>query len=316
MKNFLLVFLNVLIIVSFVSCSTAGLDVQEKDGYEKNILVDKSYAQLRNDIIVLNSNLSQQETRGFLSRLFNRVLSVFVSDVWGAVKGVFSGDNVWQSAQGSSLNTAKRQGFITGVDCINELCKAPRKVVCYEDTLVTSFIQPKEVALDNLVLVQDSSLTTANDSIGYYHNLVIYNTLVDNNSINYWKSVSDEACVLMLNEEIINTIPISSYSDVNVSDETIEFCSFISEEAAKCEDYRTLMSVFDEKYPELGNITDVMSLYFEGMELVTTDEEWEAYCKNLIDLISNSELAERDKETLKAGVAVGYASSKLWKCEE
>lgn len=52
------------------------------------------------------------------------------------------------------------------------------------------------------------------------------------------------------------------------------------------------------------------------MELVETDEEWEQYCKDVIELISNSGLAERDKESLKAGVTVGYASSKLWKCEE
>lgn len=121
---------------------------------------------------------------------------------------------------------------------------------------------------------------------------------------------------MKLNEEIISTIPVSCYSDVSISDETIQFCSFIGEESVKCENYKELINVAEVKYLELEEILNVISLYFEGMELVETDEEWEQYCKDVIDLISNSGLSERDKESLKAGVTVGYASSKLWKCEE
>lgn len=45
------------------------------------------------------------------------------------------------------------------------------------DTLATSCVQPREDALNNLVLVQNPLLATANDSLGFYHNLIIYNTL-------------------------------------------------------------------------------------------------------------------------------------------
>ncbi|WP_277821320.1 hypothetical protein [Palleniella muris] len=52
------------------------------------------------------------------------------------------------------------------------------------------------------------------------------------------------------------------------------------------------------------------------MELVQTDAEWEQYCKNVIALVSDSSISEADKDALVKGVTVGYASSKLWKCEE
>ena len=113
-----------------------------------------------------------------MSRFFKRILNVFVSDVVGAVTGVIKGDDIWQSAQGASISSAKNQGFITAVDGINvAIGNAPSKADLLEDTLVTSYIRPKQEALNDLVLVQNSLPATPNDSIGYYHNLVIYNTL-------------------------------------------------------------------------------------------------------------------------------------------
>lgn len=39
---------------------------------------------------------------------------------------------------------------------------------------VTQVLQPKSVALENLILVDSSATATINDSIGYYHNTIIY----------------------------------------------------------------------------------------------------------------------------------------------
>lgn len=317
MKKLFVLLLSVMSTMAFVSCSTTSVDVCEEEIAEKKVSVEEEYVKLNNDILELNSNLQKQNTRGFLSRFFKRILNVFVSDVVGAVTGVIKGDDIWQSAQGASISSAKNQGFITAVDGINvAIGNAPIKADLLEDTLVTSYIRPKQEALNDLVLVQNSLPATPNDSIGYYHNLVIYNTLEKNNSVNFWRNVSDEACVLKLNEEIISTIPASCYNDVVVSDETIEFCSFIGEASKECEDYKNLINVTAVKYPELDKTLNLLSSYFEGMENVSTDEQWKQYCMDVIELISKSGLPECDKESLKAGITVGYASSKLWKCEE
>ncbi len=85
---------------------------------------------------------------------------------------------------------------------------------------------------------------------------------------------------------------------------------------AECQDYKELISACSTQYPELKDMLDTTSGFFEGMELVTTDEEWEQYCKDVIKLITRSDIPEADKNALKMGVSVGYASSKLWKFEE
>lgn len=182
--------------------------------------------------------------------------------------------------------------------------------------MVTQTLQPKSVALENLILVDNPATATINDSIGYYHNAIIYSTLEKNDNINYWKSVSDYSCVIELNNEIINTVPSASYNDTKLNIETVNFCTFIGEKSLECKDYKELLRESSVQYPELKNMLETASGFFEGMELVSTEEEWEKYCRDVIKLITNSKISEKDKSALKMGISVGYASSKLWRVEE
>lgn len=274
----------------------------------------QAYADLQTNIKGLNSAHENPQTRGFLGRLFKKILNVFVTDCIGAVKGAIQGHNIWQSAQGASLATARNNidSSITS-DMPNTCLKSYTSEL---DTTVTQTLQPKPVALHNLILTGDSATSNVNDSIGYFHNFIIYSTLEKNNDLNYWKGVSNYACVLELNKEIINTIPTTTYNDTIVSAETLKFCDFIGNKSAECQDYKELISACSTQYPELKDMLDTTSGFFEGMELVTTDEEWEQYCKDVIKLITRSDIPEADKNALKMGVSVGYASSKLWKFEE
>lgn len=145
--------------------------------------------------------------------------------------------------------------------------------------------------------------------------MIIYETLEKSNSTIYWAEVSDYASLLQLNSEIIEIIPTTTYNDTIVNYETLEFCSFISDESLKCDNYQELIDVTKIKYPQLNDMLNIVSSYFQGMELVTTEEEWEMYCKNLIEIISKSDIPTNDKESLKMGITVGFASSKLWKYE-
>ena len=77
--------------------------------------------------------------------------------------------------------------------------------------------------LENLILVDSSATATINDSIGYYHNTIIYSAFEKKDNINYWKSISDYARVLELNKEIINTVPSTSYNDTILNVTTQSF---------------------------------------------------------------------------------------------
>lgn len=274
----------------------------------------QDYADLQASIKGLNSSFETPQTRGFLGKLFKKILNVFVSDCVGAIKGAVQGNNIWQSAQGASVTTARKD--FDKDPTISADITITLKEYAEPDTTVTQILQPKPNALHNLILKGDSTNANFNDSIGYYHNFIIYSTLEKNNDLNYWKGVSNYACVLELNKEIINTIPTSTYSDTIVSAETLRFCDFIGKKSIECKDYKELLSACSAQYPEMKEMLETTSGFFEGMELVTTDEEWEQYCKDVLKLITNSNIPKSDKEALKMGISVGYASSKLWKFEE
>ena len=112
-----------------------------------------------------------------------------------------------------------------------------------------------------------------------------------------------------------STMEETTYKDTILNKSTIEFCQFISNTSVETQNYKALLESTKKAYPQLGNMLDITSVYFEGMELVTTEEEWQQYCKNVIKTISNSSIPSKDKDALKMGVTVGYASSKLWKSE-
>lgn len=314
MKHFFVI--SAIIIAIFTSCSTIENDYSNENTAQNKITTDVAYTHLNNNITKLNEQNFQTHSRGFFSRFLMRVLKVVAADCVGAVKGVVTGNNVWQSAVGASYNSAKKQSFLTLVDATNTLfVNAPVRRSAKADSTSVYNVYPKDFALDNVVLNNVSTTATIADSIGYYHNYIIYKVLEREKEIEFWNAVSDEACVLMLNEEINNSIPQSVYCDTVVTKETMDFVTFVSDESSKCNHYKELLNTVIAKEPQLENILNTLSLYLEGMELVTNDEDWESYCRQVIELISASDLSDTDKESLSAGITVGYASSKLWKAE-
>lgn len=308
-------------IIYILSIGIASVLISCTDVYRNDIInkerntTEEAYDVLQAEIQSYNSCMQDNTTRSFLSRLFKRVLNVFVSDCVGAIKGAFKGDNIWDSAIASSATSANKQMCIEMIDFTNTyITRGEGKSVA--DTTILNSLNPKEKALDNVVLNSSaSSNLTINDSIGYYHNLVIYSAYEKNNSKKFWETVSDYACILKLNEEIRKTIPETCSSDTIIDDETVNFCSFISEQAVACDNYKELLNVTAEKYQELRNTLKTTSIFFEGMEQVSTDEEWKQYCIDILKIISSSNIPEKDKDALQKGITVGYASSKLWKCE-
>lgn len=298
----------------FSACSTNYVEQEPINVQE----VTQGYADLQANIKGLNSSYETPQTRGFLGKLFKKILKVFVSDCVGAIKGAIQGNNIWQSAQGASaavgITKEKDENKTSDVEITYSVTL--KDYATDKDTTITQILQPKPIALQNIILTGDSTTSNFNDSIGYYHNTVIYSLFEKNNDLNYWKGVSNYACVLEINKEIINTIPTTTYSDTIVSPETLKFCDFISNKSLECQDYKELLNACAVQYPELKNMMETTTGFFEGMEQVTTDEEWEQYCKDVIKLISKSNIPESDKDALKKGISVGYASSKLWKFEE
>lgn len=172
----------------------------------------------------------------------------------------------------------------------------------------------RDTALSDVVLTEEQS-ASINDSIGYYHNQIIYDLLEKENDAQYWANLSDHDILFKVNNAIKDVMPETEYSDTTLTQETLEFCTFVSNSAQSSNNITEMLNNIKSKYAEITDLIDILALYLQGMEIVETQEEWEQYCKDLIRIISNSGLTEEQKESLKAGINVGYASTKLWNTE-
>lgn len=65
-----------------------------------------------------------------------------------------------------------------------------------------------------------------------------------------------------------STMEETTYKDTILNKSTIEFCQFISNTSVETQNYKALLESTKKAYPQLGNMLDITSVYFEGMELV------------------------------------------------
>ncbi len=293
--------------VSLISCNQQETmpianSVRTETVHESNALID-----VKDSISLLNQQLGQNQSRSFFGRLFKSIFKVVVSDCVGAFNGLINGNNVWNSAVSSSSKAATTEAKPYLKD-LEDMISTRAQL---SNTPITSLINT-DVKMDDLILNEDKSNLTLADSLGYFHNKIIQDAYIENNDINYWANLDDKGLVLKINEEVQKYVPVKINGDNDI-ESTATFCSFVGTTLSQANTAQEFLDLTKKNYPNLSNSIDVLSLYLNGMESVSTQEEWDKYCKDLVRIISNSNLDDSQKESLKAGVVVGYASSKLWK---
>lgn len=312
MRVFVFSLLMGIFLLGFSSCAqqeSSMLSTTTTNSSEESM---KAYTDVQDSIAALNSNLMQQGTsRSFFSRLFNSICKVVVADCVGAFNGLINGDNVWNSATSSSVNAARKEAKPYLYELESEMSS---RAVSKKSVQMTDLINT-ETNLDGLILADNTKKLTSIDSLGYYHNKIINDSFTENNDANYWFSLDDKELVEKINAEVIKIVPQSLNNNDIKTDATIKFCNFIGTAMSESTNAQELLNKTKKEYVNLSNSIDILAQYVEGMEKVSTQEEWDKYSKDIVRIISNSNLNDKQKESLKAGIVVGYASSKLWKDE-
>ena len=299
-------------LLGFSSCAqqeSSILPATNSNLSEENL---KAYSDVKDSIAILNSSLIQKGTsRSFFSRLFNSICKVVVADCVGAFNGLINGDNVWNSATSSSVNAARKEAKPYLYELESEMSS---RTVSKDLVPMTNLINTK-TSLDGLILADNTGELTPIDSLGYYHNKIINDSFTEKNDANYWLSLDDKELVEKIDTEIKKIVPQNlTYSNIK-TDATITFCNFIGTAVSESTSAQELLNKTKKEYVKLSNSIDILAQYVQGMENVSTQEEWDKYSKDIVRIISNSNLDDKQKESLKAGIVVGYASSKLWKDE-
>lgn len=289
-----------LLVVCLSSCSSNDEENNVKD-QQVEIQNDAAYEELRSRIHELNmefggSNWSEQ-TRLRLPRWFSRVYTLVVSDAVGAILG--SGGGLAGAIIGAGVASASAcVAYSTGlveVPCINS---------------PANYAQLKMMAMDGLIFA-DSLSATKSDSIGYYHNSVLFSLYEDAPEL--LDSLGDNHTCLF--DSIASRHELFGCNTIELPD------SFVVETDTLIQDFLqharysdNLTNLPSGIFWQAHNIEYFLVIdYFNY--LLDQDESFDVkqYTSRYLKTITASDLHPEQKEAVKYAITVGYSSLKLWK---
>ena len=172
------------------------------------------------------------------------------------------------------------------------------------ETTTTQEAPASAIKSDNLINIE-------NGSIGYVHNVVIANTMVNNSDI-YSKSSEDVLDIVLteLGNQTGTVISESQKADI-ISNTTRIVNSFDANKTVEEYYNELIQQTSDLKQKEA---LEICSIVLDGLQYV--DDNDTSYIENAITIVKNSDLEPELKATLLDGISVANASVKLWNTDE
>lgn len=331
MKKLLLFLSAVSAVFLFNSCGNEEANLEPK--------LDEVYVEQQNDFLKIKNNITEldktyrlkkyasvedgtyaNETRGFLGRLWKRIVAVFKADAKGFV------GNKTQSTRGLVETVCDKvaNAVIASIDCIVnsavgddavEMNAGQRKVSAAYQSV--SPVNSAEVALDSTVIFKRTEIlegyeqqyVAQEDSAGYYHNAVIIDVFKTIGSVDELAEKSDEELLKIVNSSVEHVfgLPVGSLQyDTRRNEAILE----------NMKNGKLDLSYVDEGDEEIEELMDVIDTYLTGIpDDFDQDSDWTEYSKGVVDIIDKSNLREGTKGRLRSMLTVAFASSKLWNIE-
>ena len=172
------------------------------------------------------------------------------------------------------------------------------------ETTTTQEAPASAIKSDNLINIE-------NGSIGYVHNVVITNTMVNNSDI-YSKSSEDVLDIVLteLGNQTGTVISESQKADI-ISNTTRIVNSFDANKTVEEYYNELIQQTSDLKQKEA---LEICSIVLDGLQYV--DDNDTSYIENATTIVKNSDLDPELKATLLDGISVANASVKLWNTDE
>lgn len=73
-----------------------------------------------------------------------------------------------------------------------------------------------------------------------------------------------------------------------------------------------MVSEIYQENPKLGSVLDIILEYINQLYRADNFPDSKDYSQTVLDIINNSELTEDEKESLRVGISVAFASANLW----
>lgn len=251
----------------------------------------------------------QMESRGWFKDHFKKFVTVVICD---AVGGMFGA--VWGGIGGAVAGVALASGAAMFIPEDNITLFSSNEEKSYN----MAQMNPPEIALtSDLIPLQDSENPASfEDSIGYYHNMVLM-ALNDNGFSN-----RPDLDYLMDNMADIasSTYNITREETMNCFNENREFFETIVSDIVPNKTLDTSLhdaiNRWISLYPQYQYKLNVLESFFNGLYKVNIPENDGDYLNKVLEIINKSTLDANMKRELRNAAIVGNASYQLWNVEE
>lgn len=312
-------FILVLALISFASCSNEDFVSENESSVQSDSVM--VIAQRNMELIALQNRIHEYnvgtftsyqnfETRGWLKNLFKKTIVKWIvtiaSDAIGGACGGIAGGLVASGTVGALVFSGACDAVITPWNT---------RASCNIDG--DSLYNSKEIVFRNVVPDLENLKVFENDSIGYYHNKILYGMFNNQAKMATFMEKDMQGQAQMIVEEMANEpYLLSRYGDelrdVENINNGLATANIMIQIANDVETEDEFFARIGEAGLTDPNIISVMKEIISGLQNVELDTDDGQYYQEILKIISDSNLDEETKLRLSDGVIIGQASNHLW----
>ena len=303
---------TILAVLAFLtsSCKEGANDLTQK-----SIITESKYVS--NQIDSLNIALfpdQYEPTRGW-KQWYKKIAAIAIIDAVGAVMGTFYSSNPAVGA-GVAIVASAAATFIPSDNIYYLSPTRASDDLCIVGSL--SPMNPADFSLVNLVPENElgNPIPQIEDSIGYYHNLVLLDI---NNIIDSIGNTTMEAIIDSISERvsIYYDIPVSEVQEAIDSQDSLYSFILINKDSLISNTGNTyIFNTLGTQFPTHAQDFLIMRSFFNGLNNLNVQGNDATYLRYTLNLIQSSNLPSTTKQRLRDAFIVGNASYQLWHSEE
>ena len=181
-----------------------------------------------------------------------------------------------------------------------------------------SLLNSEEVIFGNVVPDNSYMECYANDSIGYYHNKILYEIFSDDAKLDEFMNMDKQAQAYAIVEEMKNTPYLrDTYGSALDNTTNINNGIVIAEAVIELAETAETEDEFFDGLANLGitdaNVIAVMKEVLNGLYNIDPTTDSGEYYQDVLEIVANSNLDINMKQKFADGIIIGQASNHLWK---
>lgn len=320
-------------VIAFASCSNDDniLEPQERITAEVNDSVlqivqqNLELSKLQSNINSYNFNYIEKQNpntrsiKNFFKNFFRKPWKLIATIAADAVGGVFGGVAGGVTASGIvGCAVAFEVTKIAIVPMPNNIGARHILGTTGGINIPDSLLNSEEVIFGNVVPDNSYMECYANDSIGYYHNKILYEIFSDDAKLDEFMNMDKQAQAYAIVEEMKNTPYLrDTYGSALDNTTNINNGIIIAEAVIELAETAETEDEFFDGLANLGitdaNVIAVMKEVLNGLYNIDPTTDSGEYYQDVLEIVENSNLDINMKQKFADGIIIGQASNHLWK---